>query len=117
MIPQIDFLPLIEKQKNVAFRNTREADSYFSDCVNAIYDTYDAICELDTDIKKLPTDQVQTTLIYLEQIKPLVTQFLDLLADMDFDCKNHDRLNSMLSDLEKDLPGAITKLQKMAKQD
>ncbi len=112
-IPQIDFKPMIETQKTIAFRNSRELNSYFSDCANAIYDTYDSIFELEQNIKRLPKEKVQSTLDYLEQIKPLVTQFLDLLQETDFDCKNRDRLISMLEGLKDMLSRLIQRLTKI----
>lgn len=110
-IPQIDFKALVEKQKVIAFRNTRELNSYFSDCANAIYPTYDSLFELEQDAKKIPNDEIESTLAYLEQLPPLVIQFLNLLQETDFDCKNLDRINSMLYGIKDMLPGVILRLQ------
>lgn len=115
-IPQIDFNALIEKHKTIAFRNPREINSYFYNLDKTIYPTYDSIFELEQDIKKLPVDQIQSTLAYLKQILPLVTQFLLLLQKTDFDCKNRDRLNSMLEGIKHMLPGLIHKLQKRVRE-
>lgn len=110
-VPQIDFDVLIEKQKNTSFKNNREVDKFYSDCANEVYDTFDAVCELADDIRQLPSESITVTLEYLERIKPQVSQYLDLLDETDFDCKNFDRLHHQLVTIEEELPDIIDELR------
>ncbi len=111
-IPQIDFKALIEKQKSITFRSPREVNSYFYNCDKTIYPVFDSLFELEQGIKKLPIEEIKSTLAYLEKLPPLLPQFLDLLKETDFDCKNRDRINSMLEGIKDMLPGVIQRLQK-----
>lgn len=110
-IPKVHFKEQIEKYRNMAFKNEREADSWYLECANFVYDIYEAVCELETDAKKINAAEISEAIDYFEKLKLEVTEFLDLLEDKYFDCKNFDRLNNELGTMEEQLPGIIEQLK------
>ena len=100
-IPQFDIAQIIEKQKTVSFKNSREVDSYYLDCANSLYETYEFILEGEDTFKGIDKEQA---LKYLETLLLQISELLDLLEDVDFDSKNLDRFETCLVELEEEIP-------------
>lgn len=113
-VPKVNLKEQIEKYRVASFKNVREADSWYLECANLLYDMYEAICELESDAQKINPVEISETVAYLETLKPEVTEFLDLLEDKYFDCKNFDRLNNELGTIEEALPAIISALKRYA---
>lgn len=114
-VPKIELKEQIENYRSVAFKNVREADAWYLNCANFIYDSYEAICELEENTKLIDVTEIPETITYLERLKTEASEFLDLLEDKYFDCKNFDRLNHLLGTLEEAIPAIITELKMLSK--
>ena len=111
MLAKVNLSEQIEKYKTISFKNVREADGWYLECANSIYDTYEMVCSLDENVKNISEDDISEMRDYLEQLHLQAGQFLDLLEDKYFDCKNYDRLNHVLGTIEQEIPAILVKFR------
>jgi hypothetical protein len=98
---QIDnslILDLTEEIKIIQTFNTMRRskfEEFLSDACNKVYDTYDYITN-DGNDKQLSIDQAKEMNIDLKRIKEQSTKLVFIIAEIDYDSKNMDRLKNML---------------------
>lgn len=109
IIPQIDINHIIDKLSLDNFSSAKEQDQYYLDSAYFIFDTYDALLEIEN--QEITGAEAKEILIFLDKFQPQISKLAEVMYFHELDSMNYERLYIFVTTLEDELPLIKARLQ------